>query len=173
MILKISPSLGEDQILEIIKQFIMAYDHLSFRGTKLFKGVKPLLNKLHLGSFKLFIVTNKRIAPTRKILKALKVDKLFKDVYAFDMKKGREMKKSEMMGLLLTKHKLNKDETMVVSDNEGDISAARQNGLIPVAVLGGYGQVKNLKEERPDHMIRNTEELYTLILKLNHNEAGT
>lgn len=172
MIRKISPDLEEDQILEIVKQFKMEYDNLSFRGTKLFKGVRRMLLELNNQNFKLFIVTNKRILPTRKILKVLKMDGLFRDVYAFDMRKGREMKKGEMMGHLLAKHKLKKSLTLMVSDNEGDIVAARIHDLVSVAVLGGYGHTESLRKEKPSHVIKTTGELYNLIRNLNRDKDG-
>ncbi len=167
MIRAISPKLDDSALNDIIVQFRAYYDNISFKGTKLFKGAKALLAGLSSMKVSLFIATNKRLSPTIKILKTLKVYDYFKGVYAFDMKKGTQMSKVEMIGHLLKKHGLNNNKTLLAGDNESDIIAARKNGLISVAVLGGYGDSKNLRKEKPSFLIKNIADLIGLIQKLD------
>ena len=60
------------------------YDLAGYRHTVAYDGVPALLEGLHEAGIHLYIVTNKRIAPTRRILAHLRWEHWFRGVYALD-----------------------------------------------------------------------------------------
>lgn len=163
---KITPHINEMQFKKIVNEFKNCYDSSSYPKTRAYEGVYDILNKLASLDTKIFIVTNKRIIPTRRLIKNLKIE-IMRDVITPDLLQGIIMDKTEMLSHLIRKWDINNNNTLMVGDSASDVIAAHNNGIISVVILNGYGDIKAVNESEPDYIIEKIEELYDLIYKIN------
>jgi phosphoglycolate phosphatase len=115
------------------------YDLEGYRDTDVYPGVPELLSGLHDAAIPLYIVTNKRIAPTRLILEHLGWLDWFTGVYALDALEPPAAHKPALVAHVLTKHALAQESTWMVGDSSEDRRSAELNGLRFFAANWGYG----------------------------------
>ncbi|MBU3672191.1 MAG: HAD family hydrolase [Sinobacteraceae bacterium] len=116
------------------------YDLAGYRQTIAYEGVPALLEGLHEAGVRLFIVTNKRIAPTRRILEHLRWDHWFRGVYALDALQPPAPNKKTLVREVLQRESLRAADTWMVGDSREDQSSAEGNALRFFAAGWGYGQ---------------------------------
>jgi len=165
LIKNITPEITEEQTHLIVNEFRNCYDNSSFSKTRLNDGVYELVQNLKNLNIKIFIATNKPIFVTKKILKSLKIDD-FDDVVTLDAVAGKKMDKTEMISYIINKWNLEKDKTLMVGDDASDIVAAHNNGIIAVAVLGGYGDPKTIIETKPLYVLNSINDFNNLLNKI-------
>jgi len=162
LITVLTPNLSktdQERVIEIFKQI---YDSGSFPQTRLFPGVYEMLLELKGLNFNLFIATNKRLAPTRMILKKLNIE-LFKDIATFDLIPGSPLSKPEFLKHLLTKWEMDINQTIMIGDTVQDMVAGRYNGLKTVAVFSGYEDPEVLAKSSPDYKLDHIADLSNLV----------
>jgi phosphoglycolate phosphatase-like HAD superfamily hydrolase/ADP-ribose pyrophosphatase YjhB (NUDIX family) len=71
--------------------------------------------------------------------------------------------KRRMIGDIIQKHQLRRDETLFVGDMQHDIEAARDGRVFSCAVLTGYNRLEQLQASRPDVIVENLSELMQLL----------
>lgn len=116
------------------------YDLAGYRHTVAYDGVPALLKGLHEAGIGLFIVTNKRIAPTRRILAHLRWEHWFRGVYALDALEPPAPNKKALVRDVLQREALRPADTWMVGDSREDQSSAEGNALRFFAACWGYGQ---------------------------------
>lgn len=165
MIKIIKKDLSNDQVEVLTKAFRVCYDNCAFFGTHLYRGVAKLLQELKDQECAIFIVTNKPALPTKKILKKIRID-FFDKVITADIIKGKKLTKSEMVKFLIGSSDLDAGKSLMIGDTPGDIVAAKENGLVSIAVLEGYGSSAEICSAKPKFIVKNIEELSTIINQL-------
>jgi phosphoglycolate phosphatase len=115
------------------------YDLAGYRQTLAYDGVPALLAGLNDAGIRLFIVTNKRIAPTRRILAHLGWEQWFHGVYALDALQPPAPNKKALVRDVLQREALRSADTWMVGDSREDQSSAEGNGLRFFAACWGYG----------------------------------
>jgi phosphoglycolate phosphatase-like HAD superfamily hydrolase len=111
------------------------------------------------------VATNKLLLPTRRILEKLEILARFSDCVGPDaVSYEKKVAKREMISYLAAKWRMRADETCVVGDSAADVQAARDNGLISVAILSGYGDAEEIRRSRPAYMVENLRELQALLV---------
>ncbi len=116
------------------------YDLAGYRHTVAYDGVPALLKGLHEAGIHLYIVTNKRIAPTRRILAHLRWEHWFRGVYALDALEPPALNKKSLVREVLQRESLRPADTWMVGDSAEDQSSAEGNALRFFAACWGYGQ---------------------------------
>jgi phosphoglycolate phosphatase len=116
------------------------YDLAGYRQTVAYDGVPALLAGLHDAGIRLFIVTNKRIAPTRRILAYLGWEQWFHGVYALDALHPPAPNKKALVRDVLQREALRSADTWMVGDSREDQSSAESNALRFFAACWGYGE---------------------------------
>jgi phosphoglycolate phosphatase len=116
------------------------YDLAGYRHTVAYDGVPALLEGLHEAGIHLYIVTNKRIAPTRRILAHLRWEHWFRGVYALDALQPPAPNKKSLVHDVLQREALRAADTWMVGDSGEDQSSAEGNALRFFAACWGYGQ---------------------------------
>jgi phosphoglycolate phosphatase len=129
----------ENKILEMMEKFKSIYDTHGFTHSIPYLGIDDLLRYLNENGYKLFIVTNKRVYPTRKILDFLNWSSYFDGVYAQDAFNPFLPSKPAVIERVLDMHSIPKLDALYVGDRIEDGEAAHANGLKFIWVAWGYG----------------------------------
>ncbi len=163
IIRSITPGISEEMLTKIVRAFRNYYDQSTFPNTVLYDGVAILLNHLKKFGFQVFIATNKPNAPARLILARLEIIDYICDIACPDSIPEKTMTKSEILVLLKKRWRLNETDTIVVGDSSADIIAGKENGLITIAVLGGYDNPVRIRESQPNYIIERISFLANLL----------
>lgn len=128
-----------EALAPIIDSFKADYDATGYIDTVPYPGVAEALQQLNALGLRLFIATNKRIGPTRKILTHLGWAQHFAAVYALDAMQPRLPDKTAMTGEILRREAIEPTRTAFVGDSLEDARAAWDNGIAFYAATWGYG----------------------------------
>lgn len=155
----IAPDLKDDDKLdEIVKNFREIYDSNDDDISIMYKGMAEYLLWLKGQGFKVFMATFKPMKPTLRIVKMLKLEDIFDDIYTID-KFGTITPKEEMIKDILDIYELNPEETVMIGDAPTDMYAGKVNKVKSVGVLWGYGIDKQPLIEAADVVVKDVEEL--------------
>lgn len=162
MIMCITPGINPTTRDLVVEQFRREYDACSYDATRMKEGAREILPLARDLGMKIFVVTNKPYRPTMRILKKLDVSDL-DDVVSPDLFQPKRGKK-KMLEHLLHKWGMESGKTIYVGDTESDIEAARDNSIISVFVIDGYGNSGGTVNISPDFRIDSLSELKNLLL---------
>ena len=148
----IGPPLGEtlrrisgienrDELDRLVEAFKRDYDSEGYRATTAFSGVAEGLAQLVERSARLFIVTNKRLVPTRLILEALGLARHFNGIHSRDETAPMASSKSAVTRRVIAQHAIDPGNACFVGDSDEDANAAAENGLDFIHACYGYGAV--------------------------------
>lgn len=151
IIAKLNSGFSEEAIGKIVADFRRLHDANPVKGVVLYDGIKDVLQKLAEQNKNCFVVTNKPIFPTLRILETFGIQKYFTEIYTPDMITEKNLSKAEMIELLLRKHALPPKETLMIGDSLGDIAAGHKNQCRTFAVLWGYGKEKEKMKELAEY----------------------
>ena len=130
----------EDQVTigNLINSFKNEYDSDGYKATILYDGVIEMLEAFAKVGIKLYLATNKRIDPTRKILNHFSLHSYFLSIYTPDVGAIRFKSKSEMLTAMLKRESLNIAESFYVGDIQADYEAAKYSGINFIHAQWGY-----------------------------------
>lgn len=114
------------------------YDHEGYTQTEVYPGVDAALRALAARAA-LYIVTNKRIRPTRQILTHLGWTPLFVGVYAQDAFEPALPSKAAVIARALVLHDIAPATALYIGDRAEDGEAATANGVPFAWAQWGYG----------------------------------
>jgi len=132
-------------VAQMVARFRPNYDESGFPNTVPYLGVPDWLRSLKAAGAKLYIVTNKRHAPTQGIVRKFGWDALFDGVWSFDSIPGVKYKKPDLLAHLLATQAIDPFDAVMVGDTKGDVDAGRANGVYTVGVTWGYGSREELE----------------------------
>jgi len=158
-----APGITAEQKKKVIEAFMTHYDTSDFPNSHLLPGVRETLDGLQARSIPCYIVSNKRHIPMLKILNKLKLKEYFVDIFNPDMFADQRIikTKTELIADALSKHNLAKETTAYLGDMELDVVSARENGLIAIAVVNGYGNAENYSV-KPDFVMHRISEVLAI-----------
>jgi phosphoglycolate phosphatase len=122
----------------LIEVFKRHYDELGYLETLVYKGVSEMLQKLNQMQFRLYIATNKRIHPARKIIKHLGWTELFTELYALDYCSPAFPHKAAMVKELLEKTSRKGSKAIYIGDRNEDVDAALASDIPIIMAAWGY-----------------------------------
>lgn len=152
--IKIGPPL--DEIIRIIlpyeensrrdlfkKTFVELYDRKFCKECTVYPGATDALSKAAVNA-DLFLVTNKRIIPTIKILRHHNMVHAFKVIIGCDSVENNAFSKAKSINHLINKYDLSESDCTYFGDTEGDAAACHEAGVDFVYVSWGYGDAKEM-----------------------------
>jgi phosphoglycolate phosphatase len=143
----------------LLNDFMHLYDGGAYLDSPPFPGVSDTLVELRQRGHGLYLVTNKRGRPTRKMLDHLGWSALFTAVYCLN-EHADCPGKAQLLGKVIETHKLRATATPYVGDTDGDARSARANAMPYIHVAWGYGE---LPEPTPERLCTDPGELLSLI----------
>ena len=150
-----------EKIVKAKDLFANLYDNSNFENTFVYEKVHETLTKLLENGKSLYVATNKRHIPSRKILEIKQLKHYFKDVIGNEMSPNVSMTKNKMIEYLINKH--NFKNGFMIGDTVGDIDAGKVNGLSTIAVSYGYQSIEELEKESPNYISNSFENLLKFI----------
>lgn len=125
---------------QIIESFKAIYDEEGYKLAIPYDGVDEMFTDLIELGFDLHLVTNKRMAPTQKIIDYFNWANNFYSIYTPDSLPGFKKNKAESISLALTEHNLNQSQTVYIGDIKADCDAALANKIQFIFASWGYGR---------------------------------
>ena len=146
-------------IKEFSEYYRDAYNN-DTKSIKPFPYVRRIFKLVKKKKMKIGIVTTKS---TKQALVTLKYYKLPYDVVIGhdDVKKRKPNPEPVLKACRLLKVK--PEDCMFVGDHPFDMQAAKRAGCLPVAVLVGWGNIKNMKEAGAEYIIKDLRSLIKLL----------
>jgi phosphoglycolate phosphatase len=158
---RISGVSAPDALEAMAATFKTNYDTEGYRHTAVYPGIDAALRALAQQAT-LYIVTNKRIHPTRLILDHLGWAALFNGVYAQDAFEPPLPSKAAVIGEVLATHGIDPTGALYVGDRAEDGEAATANGLAFAWATWGYGVGLDLRHFIRPSTVTSPEALGTL-----------
>ncbi len=134
----LTASHDEALIARLADAFKAEYDNHAYQAVAVFSGVETMLDNLKAQGKQLYIATNKRILPTRKIMQHLAWTRYFKEVYALDYFTPALSNKTDMVTQILAREALSPANCFFVGDRVEDGQAATSNHIPFAMVRWGY-----------------------------------
>lgn len=129
-------------VAALAERFKASYDNSGYLQTAAYAGVGDMLDRLAADGRRLAIATNKRLHPTRLILRHLGWADHFEAVYALDMFEPRLPDKAAMIARLLAERGIAHDDAVYIGDRAEDGESADANRLPFIAATWGYGSLQ-------------------------------
>jgi len=132
--------IGDEALLaRLVEAFKQDYDTAGYRTTEVFPGVAAGLAQLAGAGARLFIITNKRMVPTRRTLEALGLAHLFAGIHTRDETEPMAPSKAAVTRRVLGRYGIDPVRACFVGDSDDDAAAARENSLAFIHAVYGYG----------------------------------
>ena len=125
-------------IAAIRSRFAENYDTGGFPTTVPYPGIESWLERLKSSGAKLYIASNKRIAPTKMLVRKMGWERLFDGIYTSDMHPPEVVKKPIFLARALKELGIGGAQAIMVGDTSGDIEAGKANGMYTIGVSWGY-----------------------------------
>jgi len=138
--LELLSGLSDKFVLDkLAKHFKLHYDSVGYKKTIIFPGINTMLSDIRfLNKFNIYIATNKRILPTRKILSFLNWDSLFDETYALDSFSPPLVSKGKLIARILDVKNICNENVIYIGDREDDKLAAKENNILFEMVSWGF-----------------------------------
>jgi len=119
--------IGDEALLaRLVEAFKQDYDTAGYRTTEVFPGVAAGLAQLAGAGARLFIITNKRMVPTRRTLEALGLAHLFAGIHTRDETEPMAPSKAAVTRRVLGRYGIDPVRACFVGDSDDDAAAARE-----------------------------------------------
>jgi phosphoglycolate phosphatase len=127
----------QNSLDEFVQLFIQMHDEQVIEHTQPYPDVIQVLKQLHTMNIPMAVATNKRLAPTKKLIKYYDWEKYFYTIECSDsLTKVRD--KTKMIQDIFSKNLVFKN-SYFVGDTRGDAIAANENSLKFIYAKYGYG----------------------------------
>jgi len=122
------------------------------------RGIEKALFQIKKNNHKLGILTS---SPLETVEKFLEINNL--NFFDFIYSESNIFNKAKKLNNLLKEKKFNPQHVLYVGDETRDIRAAKEAGIKTIAVTWGFNGKEILKEQNPDYLVGNPEELIALL----------
>lgn len=136
---QVSGIADEARLARLVEAFKQDYDTAGYLATEVFPGVAAGLAQLTAAGSRLFIVTNKRMLPTRRILEALGLARHFAGIHTRDETEPMAPSKTAVTQRVVARYGIERSRAFFVGDSDEDAAAARENSLAFIHAAYGYG----------------------------------
>lgn len=131
---------------------------------KVYFGTEELLKELNKSGLKVVLATSKPEVYAKRILDHFGLSNYFTEVVG-SLLSGERVKKGDVIKeALIRLNNPNKESIVMVGDRSHDIIGAKENGIISIGVLYGYGNYEELNSAGADFIVENIDRLKEVLL---------
>jgi phosphoglycolate phosphatase len=130
---------------------------------KPFGGIAELLERLKASGKRLFVATSKPTTTALQVCSHFDIEGCFEEILGSEMD-GSIIEKADIIGILISRHQLDRGRTLMIGDRENDIAGGRENKLATVAVGYGYGSEEELSRSGATYYAKTISDLGNLLL---------
>jgi len=147
----------EKFVREALEFFMLHYRAHTLDNTLTYPGVMEQLERCQAAGLKMAVLSNKPVAPSRRICDGLGMSKFFAQVYGGN---SFETKKPDPLGArrLLEENGVQAEEAVIIGDSQNDVLTARNAGMWALGVTYGFSP-ETLQRHPPDVLVDTTSEL--------------
>ena len=161
------PTLDDNALMRIRNNFRDLYDSKYFLEFNIYENIINIIQKLSQKN-NCFIVTNKPIKPTKKIINKLKLDENFLDVIGIDSFLSSGQDKSLNLLSLRNQYLLEIKNSFYIGDTYSDFLSAKKNNIEFIAFAKGYHRWSKKELEDIKYIYYDTNELTSILEFLNN-----
>lgn len=133
----------------------------------LYPHVEDLLSYVTKAGIDCIVATSKPESFAIEILQHFYIAHYFKDICGATMD-GTIRKKGDVIAHAIKRNQLKSEDTIMVGDRLHDIYGAKENNMMSIGVLYGYGDEKELKNAGADVIVSDITKLRdTILMRLN------
>ena len=130
---------GESDLDALVRAFRASYDSEGWQRTAHFEGALEALEAFRGAGKQMFIVTNKPLDATTRILRRLGTHAFFREVATPDSRSPAYVSKSAILGDLVERYLIHASNSLLVGDTLEDVRAAAEVGMRAAIMTHGYG----------------------------------
>lgn len=160
---KAVPDIDNTTLDELERRFRSTYDSVGWQKCSVYDGVVDTMSRIAQRKIESFVVTNKRIEPTLRILERLQLRVYFDEVVSWDSGARPYASKVEMVGYVIEKYHLKSETMLLVGDSIDEAQAAKASGARFAAVAYGYGNVHTQNEWQKDYILHKFSDLLEIV----------
>ena len=150
---------------EATEVFRAYFDRQGWRENIPYPGVEDMLRDLRAAGKRLLVATSKPEVFALRIMEHFGLARYFDHICGAPMDNQEGAKKAAVIRDALRRAGVEDLSTAVmVGDRRHDIDGARQAGLEAVGVLWGYGDLQELEESHPVHIVENFDGLKRVLI---------
>ena len=154
---------SKEKAVEAVEKYREYFSVTGLFENKVYFGVEELLKDLIDKGIKVVLATSKPEIFAKRILEHFNLDCYFTEVVG-SMLSGERVKKGDVIKEALRRLNNPSKETLImVGDRSHDILGAKENGLLSVGVLYGYGSREELSNSGADFIVKNIDELKKIL----------
>jgi phosphoglycolate phosphatase len=139
------------------------YDGTAYVYTQAFDGIPAVLEGLQSMNLKLYVATNKRSIPTKKIISLAGWDLFFSGIYSLDTFNPILPNKSQLLANMLHSLNISSKETVYIGDRTEDYDAAKHVGCS--FVLAEWGYMNNYDRSSGAIRVNNPNSLLDILVQ--------
>lgn len=156
---------GDDRIEEAVAAYRRDYGERGLFESVAYPGIGEALEASKHAGLSLYLATSKREIFAKRILDHLGFTAFFDGIHG-SVPGGARDHKPELLGHVLSEHRLVARDGIMVGDRRYDISGAHAVGMRALGVLWGYGSRDELESAGADRLVGTPADLAPTILAM-------
>ncbi len=157
-------SLNDIDVSSAVQYYREYYTKQGIYENNLISGIDELLIGLSQKNSEIYVATSKPTIYAKEIIRFHNLEKYFKNIVGSNLDLTKSSKK-EIIGSILGKiSDIPREDIVMIGDTKYDIEGATSNGIDSIAVTFGYGDLEEVKNCHPTHIVSNISELSCLLL---------
>lgn len=174
IIRSLTPEVSEEISETVRLTYRRCYDHGPMAHTRVYPGTRQMIDRLSSAGGRLFMVTNKPLLPTRRVLANCDLQGFCRVLCPDSPGVPMNASKSTLIGEMMRCENLVPAQCLYIGDTAEDAAAAQEAGVAMVAVLYGYGDSKQLRKYGLQACVGSVGELLGYLLEeLSDQNGGT
>jgi phosphoglycolate phosphatase len=151
--------LGSDDLADkALSLYRERFADIGIFENEIYPGIEDTLSVLTEQGRRLFVATSKPSVYAERIIDHFKLRVYFERVFGSKLD-GRRSDKTDLLSYALKTMRVDPAQAMMIGDRSHDMIGARNNGMIAVGVLYGYGSKEELLDAGAHHICATPQRL--------------
>ena len=155
---------SKEEAIKAVEKYREYFSVTGLFENEVYLGAENLLKELNEKGLKVVLATSKPEVFAKRILDHFGLSGYFAEIVG-SLLSGERVKKGDVINEALNRlDNPSKESVVMVGDRSHDIIGAKENGIISIGVLYGYGNREELTESGADYIVENIEKIKEILL---------